>query len=112
MEHQERTHTLSFDKNIPNSFHCLPWLDDYGIRNLLCAVIQTAVEDYRYAKRGGLVCGRNIITSRTTKGMTQSEMASLIDFFYQGGLEAVIEAACLQDDDGHALDAPSIVKAL
>jgi hypothetical protein len=39
-------------------------------------------------------------------------MASLIDFFYQGGLEAVIEAACLQDDDGHALDAPSIVKAL
>jgi hypothetical protein len=82
----------------------------------MCAVIQTAVEDYRIARRRGLVVNdKLILQGRIGKIRTMdqiSELRSLIDFFFKGGLQAIIDAASLQDEQGQYLDAASITKAL
>lgn len=82
----------------------------------MCAVIQTAVEDYRIARRRGLIVhDKLILQGRIGKIRTMdqiSELRSLIDFFFKGGLQAIIDAASLQDEQGQYLDAVSITKAL
>ena len=82
----------------------------------MCAIIQTAVEDYRMARRRGLVINDKLILhGRVGKIRTLdqiSELRSLIDFFFHGGLQALIDAASLQDEQGRYLDASSITNAL
>ena len=82
----------------------------------MCAVIQTAVEDYRMARSRGLIINDKLmLQGRVGKIRTLdqiSELRSLIDFFFHGGLQALIDAASLQDDQGRHLDALAIANAL
>tara|TARA_R110000751_G_scaffold243784_1_gene343924 strand:+ start:278 stop:529 length:252 start_codon:yes stop_codon:yes gene_type:complete len=82
---------------------------------LLCAVILTAVEDYRIAKRRGFITKGKIMMQGRIKIRTMdqiSELRSLTSFFFEGGLESLIDAASLQDDEGNQLDASAITNAL
>ena len=107
---------MSSNRNIPSSFRCLPWIDDYGIKKLLCAIIQVAVDDYRVARKRGFIIGDKVyIDTRIGKLRTMdqvSELNSLIEFFYRGGLQALIDAGNLKDGRGMILDATSITNAM
>jgi len=75
-----------------------------------------AVEDYRVARKRGFIINDKIyLDTRMGKLRTMdqiSELHSLVEFFFNGGLQAVIDAGSLQDDAGHYLDAISIREAL
>ncbi len=82
---------------------------------LLCAIIQMAVEDYRLCKHYSIIVNGQVIPAnmRKIKTMDQiSEVTSLISFFHKDGLERIIEAGALQDDEGNYLDPKSILSAL
>ena len=82
---------------------------------LLCAIIQMAVEDYRLAKYHGIIVNGQIVPTKMKKLKnmdTISEVISLINFFHHDGLERLIEAGALQDDQGNHLDSDKILKAL
>ena len=82
---------------------------------LLCAIIQTAVEDYRLARKKGLIVRTSLNLNKKVKLRTLdqiSELNSLLSFFYDGGLEAIIDIGSLQDDQGRYLDPEEIISAL
>lgn len=106
---------MNLNQNTQGFIHCHPWLDDYGIRRLLCALIETAVEDYRIAAEHGMIVNGVIIHSKVQKLKNMdhiSELTSLISFFHGNGLEMVIEAGALQDNEGNSLDSSAILSAL
>lgn len=106
---------MNLNPNTQGFIHCHPWLDDHGIRRVLCALIELAVEDYRIAKEHGIICNGELITSKIVKLKNMdhiSELTSLISFFHGDGLEMVIEAGSLQDNEGNILDSDAILKAL
>lgn len=86
------------------------WVDeDVRVRNLLCSIIIQAVEDYRACAAMDFVnreyFDRNYFNKyrienqwRSTKNITaESEVRSLITFFFRGDLDCLIEAGKLQD---------------
>ena len=82
---------------------------------LLCAIIQTAVEDYRLARKKGLIVRTSLNLNEKVKIRTLDqicELNSLLSFFYDGGLETIIDIGSLQDDQGRYLDSAEIISAL
>ena len=78
-------------------------------------MIEMAVEDYRIARHHGIICDGKLITSKIVKLKNMdhiSELTSLLSFFRGHGLELVIEAGALQDNEGNMLDSDAILKAL
>ena len=92
--------------------------DEYAVRKLLCAVIEMAVIDYKLCVEKELIvddklnrCSTlNYDLPKTIENL--SEIKSLITFFHEGGLEKLIESACLKDEQGQYLSASYIRKSL
>jgi len=73
------------------------------------------VEDYRLARKKGLIVRTSLNLNKKVKLRTLdqiSELNSLLSFFYDGGLEAIIDIGSLQDDQGRHLDPEEIISAL
>jgi hypothetical protein len=73
------------------------------------------VEDYRLARKKGLIVRTSLNINKKVKIRTLdqiSELNSLLSFFYDGGLEAIIDIGSLQDDQGRYLDSEEIISAL
>lgn len=73
------------------------------------------MEDYRLARKKGLIVRTSLNINKKVKIRTLdqiSELNSLLSFFYDGGLEAIIDIGSLQDDQGRYLDSEEIISAL
>ena len=73
------------------------------------------MEDYRLARKKGLIVRTSLNLNKKVKLRTLdqiSELNSLLSFFYDGGLEAIIDIGSLQDDQGRYLDPEEIISAL
>ena len=73
------------------------------------------MEDYRLARKKGLIVRTSLNLNKKVKIRTLdqiSELNSLLSFFYDGGLEAIIDIGSLQDDQGRYLDSEEIISAL
>lgn len=73
------------------------------------------MEDYRLARKKGLIVRTSLNLNKKVKLRTLdqiSELNSLLSFFYDGGLEAIIDIGSLQDDQGRHLDPEEIISAL
>ena len=109
---------MSSNQNTQNSFHCLRFFDDYGVRKLLCAIIELAVLDYNLCVERGFITNKKVNKlechnhelPKTIENL--SEISSLIPFFYAEGLEMLIEEGHLQDEEGTPLSAEYIKTAL
>jgi len=116
---------LTFYQNTQSSFLNPQFFDEYAVRKLLCAVIETAVDDYNLCRsRGFIVRSRGFIVLGEIPGNITlkqqlpktlenlSEIKSLLSFFFNGGIEALIDAGNLQDETGKHLSSSFIRKAL
>ena len=88
---------MSSNQNTQNSYSYLQF-DEYAVRKLLCAVIEMAVEDYRLCVDKGIIqeqelnrrSSLNYDLPKTIENI--SEIKSILTFFFEGGLDRVIEA--------------------
>lgn len=108
---------MSSSQNTQNSYSYLQF-DEYAVRKLLCAVIEMAVDDYRLCVDKGIIqeqelnrCSSlNYDLPKTIENL--SEIKSILTFFFEGGLDRMIEAGCLKDETGKLISASFIRKSL
>ena len=108
---------MSSIQNTQNSYSLVQF-DEYAVRKLLCAVIHMAVDDYRLCVEKGILKGEklkqcsslNYDLPKTIENI--SEIKSILTFFFEGGLDRMIEAGCLKDETGKLISASFIRKSL
>lgn len=109
---------MTFYQNTQSSFLNPQFFDEYAVRRLLCAVIETAVDDYNLCRSKGFIVlgeipGRSTLKTQLPKTLENlSEIKSLLSFFFDGGLENMIDAGNLMDETGQPLSSSFIRKAL
>ncbi len=78
-------------------------MDNGGVKNLLAAVIEQAVRDWRKSAASGSIDRTGIeIYSLKRERSKHGPSSSLNSFFWRGGLEVTLNAACL-DLNPHAI---------
>jgi len=94
------------------------FFDDYAVKKLLCSIIEMAVLDYNLCVEKGFIYQRELAVCislnhelpKTIENI--SEIKSLLTFFFEGGLEQLIEDGNLRGEAGNFLSADFIRKAL
>ena len=109
---------LTFYQSTQSSFLNPQFFDEYAVRKLLCAVIETAVDDYNLCRSRGFIVlgevpGHITLKKQLPKTLENlSEIKSLLSFFFGGGIETLIDAGNLMDETGKPLSSSFIRKAL
>ena len=109
---------MTFYQSTQNSSPNPQFFDEYAVRKLLCAIIETAVDDYNLCRTRGFIVlgeitGHITIRKQLPKTLENlSEIKSLLSFFFEGGIETLIDAGNLKDETGQPLSSGFIRKAL